>query len=157
MKKIMLIGRTGSGKTTLCQRLHQMEMDYHKTQAVTFFDHAIDTPGEYLEQRGYYSALMVTAADADVVALVADATVEESFLPPGLAGAFAKPVIGIVTKCDLAQDSSIYRAIKALREAGAGEIYVVDAVSGAGVDALQIALRVEGGEQDDGNIAQCRH
>ena len=36
MKKTMLIGRTGCGKTTLTQKLMNEEVKYKKTQAVSY-------------------------------------------------------------------------------------------------------------------------
>lgn len=140
MSKVLFIGKTGSGKTTLCQWLHELTPEYRKTQAVTYFEDAIDTPGEYLEQRGMYSALMVTSCDADMIALVADPTAEESFLPHGLAGVFAKPVIGIVTKRRLASAQALERAKRSLSEAGVQEIFVVDTLSGDGLAALRKVL-----------------
>lgn len=140
MSKVLFIGRTGSGKTTLCQWLHDQTPEYRKTQAVTYFEEAIDTPGEYLEQRSLYSALLVTSCDADLIALVADPTAEENYLPPGLAGAFTKPVIGVVTKRRLASAREVERAKVRLTEAGAREIFVVDTLSGDGLSALRKAL-----------------
>ncbi len=32
MKKIIFMGKTGSGKTTLCQKLDDLELRYRKTQ-----------------------------------------------------------------------------------------------------------------------------
>ena len=69
MKKVIFIGKTGSGKTTLCQKLHDLEIQYKKTQSIEVYDESIDTPGEYLENRFYYKALIVTAADADIIAV----------------------------------------------------------------------------------------
>lgn len=37
MKNIIFIGKTGCGKTTLCQKLHNMALTYKKTQAVDMF------------------------------------------------------------------------------------------------------------------------
>lgn len=140
MTKVLFIGKTGSGKTTLCQWLHEQSPEYKKTQAVTYFEDAIDTPGEYLEQRGFYSALMVTACDADLIALVADPTAEESCLPTGFSGAFTKPVIGIVTKRRQADQQAIKRAERSLAEAGARQIFVVDTLAGDGLATLRKAL-----------------
>jgi ethanolamine utilization protein EutP len=42
MKKIIFAGSTGSGKTTLCQRLHGQEIAYKKTQAIENFDQDAD-------------------------------------------------------------------------------------------------------------------
>ena len=64
----MLIGRSTAGKTTLCQRIFNEDIRYHKTQTVTVeHEVMIDTPGDYLERRGYRGALMVTSADADII------------------------------------------------------------------------------------------
>ena len=45
MRKIILIGRSGVGKTTLTQALKNEKIEYHKTQYVNHFDVIIDTPG----------------------------------------------------------------------------------------------------------------
>ena len=45
MKKIILIGRSEAGKTTLTQALRGEKVSYHKTQYVNRFDVIIDTPG----------------------------------------------------------------------------------------------------------------
>ncbi|MGL5354913.1 MAG: EutP/PduV family microcompartment system protein, partial [Clostridium sp.] len=66
MKKVIFIGKTGCGKTTLCQSLDSEEIKYRKTQSVEIYNSSIDTPGEYLENRFYYKALIVTSADADL-------------------------------------------------------------------------------------------
>ena len=49
--KIMLIGPSAAGKTTLIQRLIDEEIKYDKTQAVEYIGNFIDTPGEYMQQR----------------------------------------------------------------------------------------------------------
>lgn len=43
MKKIVLMGRSECGKTTLTQALKGEEIQYHKTQYVNNFDVIIDT------------------------------------------------------------------------------------------------------------------
>lgn len=80
MKRIMLIGQSQCGKTSLLQRLQGEPMQYQKTQALGYFDCAIDTPGEYLENRCLYSALITTSCDADIIALVQSADCQQGFL-----------------------------------------------------------------------------
>lgn len=47
--RVILIGRTTAGKTTLCQRISHEELNYRKTQTITVVNgRMIDTPGEYL-------------------------------------------------------------------------------------------------------------
>ena len=45
MRKILLIGRTGAGKTTLTQALKGEKLNYKKTQYINFQGALIDTPG----------------------------------------------------------------------------------------------------------------
>jgi len=59
----MLIGSIGAGKTTLSQALIDEIIRYKKTQSIEFGDYIIDTPGEYLDNRVYYNALIVTSAE----------------------------------------------------------------------------------------------
>ncbi|RJG20764.1 EutP/PduV family microcompartment system protein [Paenibacillus thiaminolyticus] len=141
MKTIIFAGSTGSGKTTLCQWLHGQEIAYKKTQAVETFDQAIDTPGECIENRYLYKMLLVSSVDADVIGLVQDCTNEESYFPPAFATVFAKPVIGIVTKTELARtDEDIAQARAYLQAAGAERIFEVSTMEDVGVDALRAYL-----------------
>ena len=68
--KIMLIGPSAAGKTTLIQRLIDEEIKYDKTQAVEYIGNFIDTPGEYMQQRGYWGSLTITSHDADIILLI---------------------------------------------------------------------------------------
>ena len=127
--RIILMGRSAAGKTTLCQCINHEQIRYHKTQTVSIVNQSmIDTPGEYLERRGYRGALMVTAADADIVVLVQEATEDGTM--------FAKPIVGVVTKEDLATPEQVENAKKYLRMAGAEDIFVASGVTGRGVPEL---------------------
>ena len=95
--KVIFMGRTGSGKTTLCQKLNNLEINYKKTQSIELYDNAIDTPGEYMENRNFYRALIMTAVDAKLIAILADPTVNDNYIPPAFAGTFARDFIGIMT------------------------------------------------------------
>lgn len=144
MGKVIFIGRTGCGKTTLCQRLHKMQLQYRKTQAVELYDKAIDTPGEYMENRNFYRALIMTAVDAKLVAIIADPTVEENYLPPAFTGTFARKVIGIVTKINLVEESKrVDRAKEQLKQCGISKIFLVDTVDGIGIEELFLYINEE--------------
>lgn len=143
-KRIILIGRSRAGKTTLLQRINNLDLKYHKTQTVQIFSGSmIDTPGEYLERRGYRGALMVTAADADIIVFVQDATEEGSMFPPAYTSTFPKPAVGVVAKCDLVGDEEIRKARTYLELAGVSEIFETSSVTGEGVDALVAYLGLE--------------
>ena len=49
MKRLILMGRSESGKTTLKQALTGEAVHYHKTQYIHYDDVLIDTPGEYAQ------------------------------------------------------------------------------------------------------------
>lgn len=57
---------------------------YQKTRAIVWTPAAIDTPGEYLENRCLYSALLTSACEADVIALVLNADAPRSPFLRGL-------------------------------------------------------------------------
>ena len=66
-RKIILMGRSECGKTTLLQAIHKEEIRYHKTQEIIHYDDAIDTPGEYIDQSGLWRACITAACDADII------------------------------------------------------------------------------------------
>ncbi|MCI8280696.1 MAG: EutP/PduV family microcompartment system protein [Lachnospiraceae bacterium] len=140
MKKIIFFGQTGCGKTTLCQRLNQQEIRYKKTQAVELLGEAIDTPGEYLENRRFYPALIMSASDAKVIALVSDPTRAYHPIPPAFAGNFSKKVIGIVTKISLASPGQIKASLAELEKAKAAPVFLVDTLEGIGIGDLTAYL-----------------
>lgn len=142
-KRVILIGKSTAGKTTLCQRINNEELKYHKTQTVQIINkNMIDTPGEYLERTGFRGALVVTSAEADVILLVQDATEGGTMFPPMFNSMFAKPCVGVVTKADLASEEQVERAKKYLKNAGAGTMYVTSAVTGEGVEELVRQLHI---------------
>lgn len=137
MKKIMLMGRVSCGKTTLCQCLAGMELRYQKTQTVQLVGDAIDTPGEYVENRALMRGLTVTAVDADVVLFLQDCTDLECRFSPGQAAMYGRPVIGVVSKIDAAPDGrAVENAAMLLRLSGADPVFPISSYTGEGVRAL---------------------
>ncbi len=142
--RIILIGRSGAGKTTLCQYINNEDLKYHKTQTVQVINQSmIDTPGEYLERAYLRGALMVSSVDADLLLLIQDASEEGSMFPPAFASSFAKPTIGVVTKSDLANKKQIENAKKHLITAGAEKIFVTSSVCGKGFKPLLAHLNLD--------------
>ena len=122
-KKIILIGRSTAGKTSLCQAIRGEELNYYKTQTVHIENsNMIDTPGEYIERTYLKGCLVVSAADAEVIVLVQDPTKDELIFPPTYGAMFNKPCIGIITKIDIAEEKQIEHAHKYLEIAGAQKI-----------------------------------
>ncbi|MDR1768475.1 MAG: EutP/PduV family microcompartment system protein [Propionibacteriaceae bacterium] len=137
MKKAILIGMSGCGKTTLVQRLEHEELAYAKTQTVRHYVNFIDTPGEYLEHRHLYRALIISSADADEIGLVQDCAAGQTWIPPSFGTTFAKPIFGVVTKTDLAVgDEQLEYARSVLETGGAARVFAVSAFTGDGVPEL---------------------
>lgn len=143
MKKIIFMGKTGCGKTTLCQKLDQLELKYKKTQSIDLYADAIDTPGEYIENRGFYNALMVAATDAKIIGIVYDATQERNYIAPGFASRFSRDVIGIITKINLATKTQIDYAYEMLKMIGVNTIFKVDTIDNVGIDELFKYLKLK--------------
>ncbi|MGL6064101.1 MAG: EutP/PduV family microcompartment system protein [Fusobacteriaceae bacterium] len=139
MKKIMLIGRTGSGKTTLTQILKKEIIEYKKTQSINYYENIIDTPGEYIENKAYYRALIVSAAECDIVAFVHNALDNEIVFPPNFSEIFNKPTIGIITKIDLVENFE--KARNLLEEIGIKKIIGVSAKTLKGIEDIKHIIK----------------
>ncbi len=133
MKKLILIGRSGVGKTTLTQALKGEKTHYQKTQYIDYGDFLIDTPGEYAENHDLGAALCLYAYEADVVALLIAADEQYSLFPPNITCMVNREVIGIVTKCNKANPM---RAENWLRLSGCKTVYMVDSKTGEGINQV---------------------
>lgn len=135
MKKIIFMGKTGCGKTTLTQAMRGERISYHKTQYINHFDCIIDTPGEYAENKILGRALALYSYEADVVGLLLSAREEYSLFPPCITCMCNRDVIGIVTQIDRA-DARPERAAEWLKLAGCKKIFFVSPVTGEGIDDI---------------------
>lgn len=142
MRKIMLVGRSGAGKTTLTQALKGKQIVYHKTQYINHYDVIIDTPGEYAENRVLARALILYSFEADVVGLLLSATEQYSLYSPNLVSMATRDVIGIVTQIDQPEARSDLAA-EWLKLAGCKHIFFVSSVTGAGISDILDYLREE--------------
>ncbi|MBQ2754860.1 MAG: EutP/PduV family microcompartment system protein [Clostridia bacterium] len=136
MKRIMLVGRSEAGKTTLLQALMNKEIKYEKTQSISYDDVVIDTPGEYIQTKQLGSALAVYAYESDVVGLLAASDEPFSLYPPCIVGMCNREVIGIVTKIN-DERGNPSRAENWLKLAGCKTIFKVDSKTGEGIPELK--------------------
>ncbi len=143
MKKIILMGRSECGKTTLTQALKGEHIQYHKTQYVNYFDVIIDTPGEYIQTKQLGYALALYAYEADVVGLLLSATEPYSLYPPNITCMVNREVVGIVTKIN-EENADVERAERWLRLTGCEKIFFVDSKKQEGIAELLEYLREEG-------------
>ncbi len=140
MKKIIFIGRSESGKTTLTQRLKNQPVGYSKTQYVDYGEAIIDTPGEYIQERHLGAALAVYSYEADVVGLLLSATEPYSLFSPNITSMANREVVGIITKID-EPDANAARAESWLRLAGCKRIFKISSKTCEGIEELAQFLK----------------
>ncbi|WP_256760882.1 EutP/PduV family microcompartment system protein [Cohnella sp. WQ 127256] len=137
MKRAMVIGPVGAGKSSLIQALLQEDKPAVKTQSLVFRNWLIDTPGEYCENPLQYRFLIATSFDTKLLLLVQDATRKRNYFPPGFSGGFPVPSLGIITKIDH-PDADMDKARRFLRQAmPKGDCYEVSSMTMSGIDELR--------------------
>ena len=141
MRKIILMGRSEAGKTTLTQALKGERIAYKKTQYINHYDVIIDTPGEYLQTGKLGRALALYSYEADVVGLLASSTEPFSLYPPNITCMVNREVIGIITKINDPK-ANIPMVESWLKNAGCKVIFCVDSVTGEGVNQILDDLEV---------------
>lgn len=140
---MILVGRSECGKTTLRQALKGKEIRYEKTQYVNHYDVVIDTPGEYAETKVLARALALYSYEADIVALLINATEPYSLYPPCVTPVANRPCIGIVTQID-AQDANVEQAVSWLELAGCETVFRVSSYTGEGIWEVLEYLKEDG-------------
>ena len=139
MKKMMLVGESGAGKSSLIRALSGGKYAPRRAMAVEYYGAFINTPGEFLENRRFYASLITASADADIVALLHDASRNTSLFPPGIATVFNRDTVGIISKADVI-NARPDLAERFLRNAGARNIIQVSTHSGKGLEELRSLL-----------------
>lgn len=138
-KRLMLIGRSEAGKTTLTQALTQRPIEYEKTQAISMNSLLIDTPGEYIQTKNFGTAIAIYSYEADVIGLLLSADEPYSLYSPCITCMTTKEVIGIITKIDH-KNANVQNAEKWLKLAGCKKIFKVNSLANHGIDDIRAHL-----------------
>lgn len=148
MRKLILMGRSEAGKSTLIQALRHEEIHYHKTQYVDYTESIIDTPGEYIEAKQLGGALAVYSCEADVIGVLISATEPFCLFPPNVVGMCTRPVIGIVTKCDH-EYANPRRAGGWLENCGCKRIFYTSSYNDDGIQEILDYLSLDEEPEDE--------
>lgn len=144
----MLVGATGSGKTSLANVLNRYGegvagthfadclADY-KGQDVRYGRHTIDVPGGYFENPWMYNHLIALAQNhASHVLFLMGQSRRSVVGAPGLTTAFNCPVTGVVTQSDVHPENTDF-CLKQLRHFGVSEpFFSVSVADGTGIPEL---------------------
>jgi ethanolamine utilization protein EutP len=138
-KRIMLIGNSRTGKTTLANLINSEEFEVMKSQAICYGENTIDTPGEYLESPMMHKYIISASQDADAVLFVQSFDQPVFSFPPNFAQVFHGRKVGVITKSDLnEQRNSLKQLLHNFREIGLEEPYfITSAVTGEGIRELK--------------------
>lgn len=121
-KRIMIIGPSNCGKTTLVNALNDNEGKVRPTQELTYGKKTIDVPGAYLENGSMHKHIIAIAQDASHIFMLVDQSNCIDIYPPGFATCFTCPVIGIITKSDLCLINE-EKCMQQLKDIGISEPY----------------------------------
>lgn len=139
-KRIMVIGPTNCGKTTLVNSINDYNGPIRKTQNLIYGKNTIDVPGSYLENSWMYKYIISAVQDASHVLILIDQSTCANVYSPGFAKVFPCPVIGVITKIDLLPENEEL-CIRQLQQIGVIEPYFKISVhNGIGVSALKEIL-----------------
>lgn len=137
-RKILFLGPSRGGKSTIVKRLNGDEGDARKTQVTEYHVEMADTPGEFVEHWFFQRALQGMASGFKCIAFVLACNAKGNHYPPNFASSFGgKECIGVITKTDAAEEGSIQKAREVLYKAGVKKIFETSSVSGEGIEALR--------------------
>lgn len=136
-KRIMVIGPSKCGKTSLVNAINDYDGPLRKTQDMIYGKKTIDVPGSYLENPWMYKHLIAAAQDASQILILVDQTSRAEAYAPGFAKVFRCPVTGVITKGDLNPENEEYCRSQ-LKNIGVDEPYFkVSIPTNEGIDALK--------------------
>jgi len=145
-KRIMVIGPSRCGKTTLVNALNNYDGPLKRTPDMIYGKNTIDVPGSYIENSWMYKHVIAAAQDASHVLILVDQSNCNEIYSHGFAKSFRCPVIGVITKCDLIPENE-EKCLRQLKNIGVSEPYFnISFPMGTGIDALKKYLFEKGEE-----------
>lgn len=137
MKKVILMGKKGSGKSTLRKKVENLDINFVITKSIELEDEFEHSYEGNLNNEYSHNILNKLESDIEIIALLYDPTQSECLITPGLANKFSAEVIGIITKIKKCESSiNIQIGRERLEIAGVSRIFEIDTKEEIGLDEL---------------------
>lgn len=142
-KRIMLIGNSRTGKTSLANCINSENFEVMKSQAICYGENTIDTPGEYLESPLMHKYIISASQDADAVLFIQSFDQPVFSFPPNFAQVFNAKKAGVITKYDLEEKrNSLELLLQNFREIGLEDPwFITSSKTGEGIEELKDYLK----------------
>ena len=136
-KRVMVIGPSRCGKTTLVRALEEDDRPLRRTPDMIYGKRTMDFPGSYDENADMYKHLIAASQDASYVLILVDQSRPIDIYSPNFAQVFTKPVVGVITKVDLMPENE-ESCMRQMRLIGVKQpIFKVSVPNGIGIAALK--------------------
>jgi ethanolamine utilization protein EutP len=139
-KRIMVIGPKGCGKTTLVNSLNDYDGPLRRTQDTIYSKNTIDVPSAYIENAWMYKHMIALSQDAWCMLLLLDQSRTTEVYSHGFARAFRCPVVGVISKCDLAPENFTVCRRQLINIGVRSPYFEVSVPKGIGIDELKSYL-----------------
>lgn len=99
-KRIMVLGASRSGKTTIVNYLNNYKGPLKRRADVIYGENTMDIPSQYIESPWMYKHVIALAQDASKVLIILDYENPREVYPDGFAFSLNKEAIGVINKID---------------------------------------------------------
>lgn len=121
-KRIMVVGPSRSGKTTIVNYLNDYNGPLKRTADVIYGENTMDIPSSYIENAWMYKHIIALAQDAKKIVFVLDSKNPKEVIGYGFSKLFNIEVIGVINKAD-SNYENIDKCKQSLKRIGIVEPY----------------------------------
>lgn len=121
-KRIMVVGPSRSGKTTIVNYLNNHNGPLRRTADVIYGKNTMDIPSSYIENTGMYKHIIALAQDASKIVIILDYENPKEVYSDGFGLLFNNEVIGVINKVDN-NLNNLEKCKKQLKRIGVKEPY----------------------------------
>ena len=138
MKRWIVVGLEGSGKSTICDLIEGESHSRKKTQDLFYRPKTLEVPAAYLENAWMNNIIIMLAQNQGKANIfILDGSKLESMYSPRYAKAFTKPSLALVTKADLMDQKDRVKALKIMEDLECDQVVFYSDLTKEGLADLQ--------------------